>query len=61
MSIYISLLKLVATIMVVLICREMILKAKEAGVNAVKFQTFKADKLISAIALAEYQIKKQEN
>ena len=36
----------------------MILKAKEAGVNAVKFQTFKADKLISAIApKAEYQIK----
>ena len=32
------------------IAREMILKAKEAGVNAVKFQTFKADKLISAIA-----------
>ena len=40
------------------IAREMILKAKEAGVNAVKFQTFKADKLISAIApKAEYQIK----
>lgn len=36
--------------MVVLILQEMILKAKEAGVNAVKFQTFKADKLISAIA-----------
>ena len=38
------------------IAREMILKAKEAGVNAVKFQTFKADKLISAIApKAEYK------
>lgn len=40
------------------IAREMILQAKHAHVNAVKFQIFKADKLISSIApKAEYQIK----
>lgn len=40
------------------IAKEMILQAKNANVDAVKFQTFKADKLISSIApKAEYQIK----
>lgn len=40
------------------IAREMIQQAKIANVDAVKFQTFKADKLISSIApKAEYQIK----
>ena len=41
---------------------ELVDKAIEAGVDAVKFQTFKADKLISKIApKAEYQIKNTGN
>ncbi|WP_370546871.1 N-acetylneuraminate synthase [Edwardsiella tarda] len=40
------------------LARRMIDEAKNTGVNAVKFQTFKADKLISKYApKAEYQIK----
>lgn len=38
------------------LAREMVIKAKECGVDAVKFQTFKADALISCFApKAEYQ------
>ena len=38
------------------LAREMVIKAKECGVDAVKFQTFKADALISCYApKAEYQ------
>ncbi|MEA1065402.1 N-acetylneuraminate synthase [Erwinia sp. HR93] len=41
-----------------LLAKQMVDEAKIAGVNAVKFQTFKADKLISRYApKAEYQIK----
>ncbi|EAU3066843.1 N-acetylneuraminate synthase, partial [Salmonella enterica] len=40
------------------LAQEMVKEAKKAGVDAVKFQTFKADKLISKYApKAEYQIK----
>ncbi|MBD2785782.1 N-acetylneuraminate synthase [Xenorhabdus sp. DI] len=41
-----------------LLAKKMVDEAKKAGVNAVKFQTFKADQLISKFApKAEYQIK----
>ncbi|QKJ87772.1 N-acetylneuraminate synthase [Paramixta manurensis] len=40
------------------LAKKMVNEAKKAGVNAVKFQTFKADQLISKFApKAEYQIK----
>ncbi|AKH65797.1 MULTISPECIES: N-acetylneuraminate synthase [Photorhabdus] len=40
------------------LAKKMVDEAKKAGVNAVKFQTFKADQLISKFApKAEYQIK----
>ncbi len=40
------------------LAKKMVSEAKKAGVDAVKFQTFKADQLISKIApKAEYQIK----
>lgn len=40
------------------IAKQLIEKAAEAGANAVKFQTFKADKLVAPNAVkAEYQIK----
>ncbi|OLQ76075.1 N-acetylneuraminate synthase [Photobacterium proteolyticum] len=40
------------------LAKKMVEKAKEAGVDAVKFQTFKAEQLISKFApKAEYQIK----
>lgn len=40
------------------LAKRMVLAAKECGVDAVKFQTFRADKLISSIApKAEYQKK----
>lgn len=40
------------------IAKKMIQRAKDANVNAVKFQTFRAEELISSIApKAEYQIK----
>ncbi|MDE6182002.1 MAG: N-acetylneuraminate synthase [Eubacteriales bacterium] len=44
------------------IAEKMILEAKKAGVDAVKFQSFKADKLVSKDAKkAEYQIKNTGN
>ena len=40
------------------LAKKMVDEAKKAGVDAVKFQTFKADQLISKIApKAEYQLK----
>ena len=44
------------------LAREMVRKAKECGVDAVKFQTFKADALISCYApKAEYQKRNYRN
>ena len=41
------------------LAKKMILEAKKAGVDAVKFQSFKADKLVSKDAKkADYQINK---
>ena len=43
------------------LAKKMILEAKKAGVDAVKFQSFKADKLVSKDAKkADYQIKNTE-